>query len=87
MSKVSGVLGEMVHENNEYSKGRGLHDGGVDGPVVNQPAEARCAFFFGGVGELLPDCSECLAGEVSDAVWNFIRRVDNRRQKVLAPPL
>ena len=35
ISKVSGVLGEIIHKNNGYSKSRCSHDGRIDGPVVN----------------------------------------------------
>lgn len=87
MSKVSGVLEESVHKNSGCLENRGSHDGWIDGPVIDQPTEARCVFFFGGIWELLPECSECLAGKISDTIRNFIRRVDNRRQKVFAPPL
>jgi hypothetical protein len=87
MSKVSGVLGEIVHEDHGYLEGRGLHDSGVDRPVVNQPTKARRVFFVGGMRELLPECSECLTGKIPHAIWNFVRRVDDCRQKTLAPPL
>ena len=39
MSNVSGVLGEIVHNNRRGSNSRGLHDGRVDSPVVEQPTE------------------------------------------------
>lgn len=57
MSKVSGVLREMVHRNSGYFKSGASHDGGVDGPVVNQPTEARRVFFFGGMRKFLPERS------------------------------
>ena len=56
MSNVSGVLEEIVHKGGRHLKSRDSHDGGVDGPVVNQPTEARCTFFFGSMWELLPEC-------------------------------
>ena len=87
ISKVSGVLGRMVHGNRGYSYSRDLHDGRVDRPVVDQPTEARSVFFLGGIGELIRECSESLSGEISHAVWYFVCRVDNRRHKALAPPL
>ena len=87
MSNVSGVLGGIFQSNYGYPNNRDLHDGGVDGPVVDQPTEARSVLFLGGIGELLPKRSESLTGEISHAVWNFVRRVDDRRHEALAPPL
>ena len=87
MSNVSGVLGKIVHSTRGCSNNRNLHDGGVDGPVVEQPTEARSVLFLSGVGELLPECSEGLTGEIPHTIRNFARRVDNRRYKALAPPL
>ena len=87
MSKVSGVLGEVVHNNHGYSHDRDLHDGGVDRPVVEKPTKARRVFFLGSMGELLPERSKSLTGEVSHRIWNFVRRVDDRCHEALAPPL
>ena len=87
MSNVSGVLEEGVRNNRGCSDGRGLHDCGVNGPVVDQPTETRSVLFLSSVRELLPKCSEGLASEVPHAIWNFARRIDNRRYKAFAPPL
>jgi len=87
MSKVSGVLGRIVHRNRAYPDSRDLHDGGVDRPVVDQPTKARSVFFLGGIGELLRECSESLTGEISHAVRYPVCRVHNRRHKALTPPL
>ena len=87
ISKVSGVLGGMVCNNHGCSHKRGLHDGGVDRPVVEKPTEARGALFLGGMGELLPERSKGLTGEIPHGIWNFVRRVDDRCHKALAPPL
>ena len=87
MSNVSGVLVGMVHKNNGYLKSRGSHDGGIDRPVVNQPTQTGRVFFFSGMWELLSKRCKCLAGKVPDAVRNLVRRADDRRKKVFAPPL
>ena len=87
ISNVSGVLGETVHNNRGYTNSIDSHDGGIDGPVVDQPTEARGILFFGGVGELLPERSESLAGEIPHAIRNLVRRFDDRRNETLAPPL
>jgi len=86
MSNVSGVL-EVVHSNCKYPNSGGLHDGGVDRPVVDQSTEARRVLLLGGVGELLPECSESFTSEIPHPIWNFVRRVDNRSHKTFAPPL
>jgi hypothetical protein len=72
MSKVSGVLGEMVHNNRRYSHNGDLHDGGIDRPVVEKPTKARGGFFLGGMGKLLPECSESLTGEIPHGIWDFV---------------
>jgi len=67
--------------------GRGSHDCGVNGPVVDQPTETRSVLFLSSARKLLPEGSESLASEVPHSIWNFVRRVDNRRHKAFAPPL
>ena len=87
MSKVSGVLRETVHNNHGYSHNRDLHDGGVDGPVVEKPTKARGIFFLGGMGELLSECSKSLTGKIPHGIWKFISRVHDCCHEALAPPL
>jgi len=87
MSKVSGVLGETVHNNREYSHTRDLHDGGVDRPVVEKPPKARGVFLLGGMGELLPERSKSLTGKIPHGIWKFVSRVHDCCHEALAPPL
>jgi len=87
MSKVSGVLGGMVFNNRGCPHNGGLHDGGVDRPVVEKPTKARGAFFLGGMGELLSERSKSLTGEIPHGIWDFVRRVDDCCHEALAPPL
>ena len=88
MSNVSGVLGGGgIHNNRRYSGSDGLHDGGVNRPVVEQPTKTRSVLFLSGIGKLLPECSEGLTSEIPHAIRNFVCRVYNRRQKAFAPPL
>ena len=82
-----GCWEESVCKSQGYFGSGCLHDGGIDRPVVNQPTKARSVVFFSGMWELLPQRSERFTGEIPNAVWNFVRRVDNGGQKPLAPPL